>query len=119
MDPFCSSRLLYRAIEPTDDAYFIALSQDYISSMQARTALPKPYSKAQCQQYMNDVVDKNLLAVVICLRPTAIPDSAAEVPASASCPIGNISMSRPRDDEHHRNGMISIKISNTHQGKGE
>lgn len=110
-NPFRSDRLLYRAVEPTEDeAFILAMLQDPIAWASSNATLAKPQGKKDAAEYIK-YLEEALLGVIICLPPP----EANERPIR----IGAITLkSAPTAFTHHRFTEIGIDIMQAYQGKG-
>ncbi|KAF2721194.1 acyl-CoA N-acyltransferase [Polychaeton citri CBS 116435] len=131
-NPFQSERLIYRAVEEEDDAFFNVLNSDPVSYMNSAPFLPVPLGKAGAKGY-REWLDSCILGVVICLpapapaaiaaattTTTGLPATALATPdVSKPIPIGAISLSGTKPGlRHHRNTMIGLNIAGPYQGQG-
>lgn len=100
---FVSARLIYRAVEPTEDeAFILAMLQDPIAWSNSNAVIAKPQCKKDALKYIQ-YLEEALLGVLICLPPT----EAHEKPI----PIGAIALkSVPAGMMHHRFTEIGIDI---------
>ncbi|KAJ5773848.1 hypothetical protein N7457_008744 [Penicillium paradoxum] len=122
---FKSSRLLYRAVENSEED--IAFFQNKIhmdSNVQTMSTmrLIRPANKADAEQHMK-MMQNNLLGVLICLPPQEsseeIESSNQSTQNSKSVPIGFIALFNTAPERaHHRNAMIAISLVDGYQGKG-
>ena len=118
-DPFRSERLLYRAVEDTeeDTALFHSILSDAQAYANSCPFLLKPQSATLSAYFKSRVVENALLGVVICLPGCA--SSASSASSESPIPIGCISLSSPAAGrEHHRNSSISIDIIASCQRQG-
>ncbi|KAF2167282.1 hypothetical protein M409DRAFT_66285 [Zasmidium cellare ATCC 36951] len=117
--PFRSKRLLYRAIEPSEDEdFFLAIQQDAFGYRNSNITIPKPQSRKDAQHFMKVLVENQLLAVVICLPPEN-PANDQEEPSKKPTPIGAIHLSSSKPTTaHHRFADIGIDVLPSYQGKG-
>jgi RimJ/RimL family protein N-acetyltransferase len=115
-DPFRSKRLLYRAVEDTED------DSDFITSIQnngralatSSISLTRPQTKKETVEgYKTGLMKHSLLGVVICLPPSD------EDPKAAATPVGLIALKDPgATQRQHRESDMSIDIAGPYQGKG-
>jgi RimJ/RimL family protein N-acetyltransferase len=114
---FRSPRLIYRAIEdtPEDEAFIHSIQSDIVAFANSDTGLLVPMTKAESKKYKNKLVEKALLATIICL---ALPLSNPVV-TTPPVPIGCISLKGIDPGQaRHRNTFISIDITAPYQRKG-
>ena len=111
-DPFRSSRLIYRALEPEDDeAFILTIQQDPVSFRNANANLAVPQSKKSAKDYIKWMTENTIIAVIMCLPP---PE-----PAGKAIPIGCIHLGRQAPHlAQHRNADIGIEIVKPYQGQG-
>lgn len=101
-DPFRSSRLLYRAVEPSEDeAFFLKLQQDPIAWANSNAAIPRPQGKKGALEYIKHL-EEALLGVVICLQPRTETDKPE--------PIGAIFLNKDSESMRHHRGTDIGKI---------
>ncbi|KAF2490588.1 acyl-CoA N-acyltransferase [Lophium mytilinum] len=113
--PFQSKRLLFRAIEDSDDDFLHSVQSDPFAYANSSARLHVPESMAATKRWKKHVIEESILAVVICLSPPELPGQSPEPPI----PIGVISLTAsPAHVAHHRNSMISVDIVAAYQGKG-
>ncbi|KAI1773218.1 acyl-CoA N-acyltransferase [Hypoxylon cercidicola] len=76
-DPFCSERLIYRAVEDTpSDEYFVhTIQRDAEAQSGASYGLLRPESKKASNEFKQHVAEKCLLGAIICLP---LPDNTLE-----------------------------------------
>ncbi|KAL1614467.1 hypothetical protein SLS54_009725 [Diplodia seriata] len=113
-NPFCSERLLYRAIRdtPEDEAFVHSVQADPEAYALSNMSLLRPESTASSAEWKKYLTEKCLIAVIICIASASPEDKEPQ-------PIGIISLTNPRPGwEHHRNSNISIDIIAAHQKKG-
>lgn len=111
-DPFRSARLVYRAVEESDDAsLFQRIQTDPISYQNSNARLKRPQSTKDAAEYQRVVREDTLLGVVICL-----PCSSTE-PQAKPTPIGVVFL-KPVPFIQHRFTELGIDILAEHQGKG-
>jgi hypothetical protein len=87
---FRSPRLIYRAIEdtPDDEAFIHSIQSDILAFANSDTGLLVPMTKAESKKYKNKLVEKALLAAIICLAPPLSNPASPTPPV----PIGCISL---------------------------
>ncbi|KAF2873923.1 acyl-CoA N-acyltransferase [Massariosphaeria phaeospora] len=112
-DPFRSTRLHYRALNPTTDLrLFAAINGDpsgYANSNLSNIHLP---TAADAAQFQASVIENSLVAAIICL-PGGDDD------ADGGIAIGQIHLKRGKPGtQHHRNTEIGIDILPEYQRKG-
>jgi len=117
-----SERLVYRAVETDDEAFFTTLNQDPALFAGSSTFLPVPQGKQAGKGYV-EWLQSCLLSAVICLpAPAATADSASgpdNAVVSKPIPIGAINLqSSPPKMDHHRRSMIGVTLTQPYQGKG-
>jgi RimJ/RimL family protein N-acetyltransferase len=118
-DPFRSDRLIYRAIELSDDAFIHKICSDARGFALGNVGLLRPASKKWSQSLQNFVSDSTLLGAMICLP--ASPSTSTTTPETppASTPIGFIFLTKPSNENaHHRNADLGIHIIEGQRGKG-
>ncbi|MCJ1473804.1 hypothetical protein MMC13_002455 [Lambiella insularis] len=120
-DLYRSARLVYRAIEsPGDDAFFLALAQDYEAHANSNPRLPRPATEKVANGSRDDW-SKSLIGVMICLAHPS-PDASGPKgtpPSEKPTPVGVISLSvQPPGMEHHRNSSISLQIIGPYRRQG-
>ncbi|KAJ5619254.1 hypothetical protein N7510_003238 [Penicillium lagena] len=110
-NPFRSARLIYRAVEPTEDeAFILTMQQDPVSFSNSNAMIAKPQSKKDALKCIQSL-EEALLGVVICLPPTEAHGKPI--------PIGAISLKPvPVPMMHHRSTEIGIGIVQAYQGQG-
>jgi RimJ/RimL family protein N-acetyltransferase len=111
-DPFRSARLVYRAIQGSeDDALFAQINADrigYKNSNISNIRLPTPSDATQ----FREKVEGALLAAIICV-PSAEDASKPGIPIGQVCLKGS-----PPHTLHHRSTEIGIDVLPEWQGKG-
>lgn len=110
-NPFRSARLLYRAVESTDDAFFNSIQTDPSNFQNSNARLLRPQSRDDTKHYQKFVAEEALLGVVICLPSS---DQLAE-----PTPIGTIHL-KPLGPAliQHRFTELGIDILKGYQGQG-
>jgi hypothetical protein len=95
-DPFHSARLIYRAIEDDadDDAFLHLIQLDAESLSLGTTHILTPQGKKNTKKLAGVLRDNTLLAVMICLTPSASSSESAT-------PIGFIALSKSHPDGVH------------------
>ena len=118
LNPFCSARLLYRAVEPaTDEDFFLKIQQDPIAFQNSNARVSSPQARSDAKRMMTHVSEKALLGVVICLPPSS--QESQPIQDSRSTPIGVIHLeASPPHLSHHRHTEIGIDIVAEYQGQG-
>lgn len=114
--PFRSPRLIYRAVEDTqeDDAFMHSIQADAQAYANSNSTLLRPESRKASSKHRCYVADETMLGVIICLAPTD-----PHQPTTPPVPIGSISLTNPSPgDEHHRNSYISVDIIAQYQRQG-
>ncbi|XDG05158.1 hypothetical protein ABKA04_004773 [Annulohypoxylon sp. FPYF3050] len=117
-NPFCSERLVYRAVEdtPEDEAFVNLIQSDAEAQSGSSYGLLRPESVKASNEFKLHVAEKCLLGAIICLptHETSLPSCG-----SAGQPVGIICLkSNPPQLAHHRWSDISIDIAKDHRGKG-
>lgn len=110
-DIFRSERLIYRAIEETDDTFLLSLNQDSLSYINTTPCIPTPQGKDSAIQRRRSYKDC-MLAALICLQPQRTGDEVV--------PIGVVSMKDGnfQNGRHFRCGKLGITLSRDYRGKG-
>jgi len=122
-NPWRSQRLIYRAIEPEDDALLVSIQEDAESWLNAVPFLATPRSKAQAMEARTDYFEKCMLAVVVCLPAPAsaqqIPNAPVDDKINKPIPIGVVGLSslEPRRQQQ-RHSDLGIQLLRAYQGKG-
>ncbi|MCJ1376477.1 hypothetical protein MMC20_007720 [Loxospora ochrophaea] len=113
--PFCSERLLYRAVEDFDLPILHALWSNPEIYANTQLALLKPTSEKDSQNSLALYRESCLLCVVICLLPDPFSPPSTQPPT----PVGRMSLwpSSPKHT-HHRNASIGLEILPQHQNCG-
>ena len=111
INPFRSDRLIYRAIEPTEDeAFFLKLDADGVAYRNSNSLLCKPQSKKNVADSMKHI-EECLLGVMICLPAT----DADAAPTTVGC----ITLLSPEQRSSGSwSSTIGIDIIGPHQGQG-
>ncbi|KAF2090055.1 acyl-CoA N-acyltransferase [Saccharata proteae CBS 121410] len=73
-DPFKSDRLVYRAVEESDDDFIYSLQRDTFARANSGIAVLKPAGKKRSKDTIGYLTEKTLLAVIICI-PNSTTDS--------------------------------------------
>ncbi|KAL2825233.1 acyl-CoA N-acyltransferase [Aspergillus pseudoustus] len=136
--PFRSERLIYRAIEDTDDdrEFFYTHTNETAMHLQATMRLPRPRSLKVSNEFLA-LQEGRLLAVMICLpreEPEAEPvgkengealgkekiANKEEPSWKTAVPIGRLSLQNPLGEltAHHRNAVLGISLIESARGKG-
>lgn len=107
---FRSARLVYRAIEPSEDEAFIAsIIQNPAAFINANAVLAKPQSKKDVHRYIQYLEDA-ALGVVMCLP--SIADSRLT-------PVGAIALKAMTPSmAYHRSVELGIDVLEAYQGQG-
>ncbi len=120
---FKSERLLYRAVEDSnDDKVFFHkyIMNDPVHQVFARSNLRRPYTEKAAQDFVKKVQDA-IISVVICL-PKNKHDLGVQADESDSAltPIGFMSLSpnMTADVFPNRNAMLGISLLEDFRGKG-
>jgi RimJ/RimL family protein N-acetyltransferase len=136
--PFQSRRLVYRAINPSDDDIIQAIGSDAQIMANSSNTLLKPPNKKMIEMMREYSGEKALIGVIICLSPeesdtyesteevngdAANPQSTSSVSAAGAprelVPIGRIHLTAISAlAPQHRNADIGIDILAPYQGKG-
>ncbi|KAJ5946188.1 acyl-CoA N-acyltransferase [Penicillium verhagenii] len=131
---FVSERLLYRAVEDSDeDKEFIwkELENDPNTQSLTSVALHRPLSKKGAESHLK-MLQETLLAVIVCIRPDtseadpldateAQPDQVSkDVKDTKPIPIGQLIIAHTRGPTHahHRCAKLGISLIDGHRGKG-
>lgn len=111
---FTSKRLVYRSIEPEDDAFLRAYLGDSEAQAQSTYALLKPTSKQSIESRRDAMLNKDLLGVVLCL-----PGADSTEGGSPATPIGILHLGglAPRV-AHNRNTDIGVGVMKQYRGQG-
>lgn len=106
-----SERLLYRAIEESDDPFLLQFHQDPDTFVNYTPFLPGPQGKKMATED-RETYASCMLAAIVCLPPS---ESSKE-----PIPIGVVSMKDPNPPfgRHTRLGKFGIMILRDYQGKG-
>ncbi|PSK58590.1 hypothetical protein B9Z65_6605 [Elsinoe australis] len=114
LDPRRSARLVYRAVELSDED-FLRKGNDDSSIYQVSPKNASVFGKKDVTNLLDFLMNKALIAVVICLAPA---ENASTVPTTL-IPIGSMSLSPvPPEMRHHRFTGLGIKLLPEHRGKG-
>ncbi|KAI1822594.1 putative GNAT family acetyltransferase [Xylaria intraflava] len=114
-NPFCSERLVYRAVNdsPEDNAFVHAIQRDAEAQSGSSYGLLRPESVKNSQEFREHIA-QCLLGVIICLAPNPVDEAAR-----SGEPVGILCLkANPPSWAPHRWSDISIDILKTHQGKG-
>lgn len=112
-ESFRSECLIYRSVQPEDEAVFLQIQSDRVSLRKSNPRLDKPPSRKDAQDLMK-AVEEALMGVIICLPP---PSDAP--PSQQLIPIGYIHLSPLRPNlAHHRFTSIGVSIASQYQGQG-
>ena len=124
---FRSNRLLYRAVEDTqEDQDFLHQIQDDIDAFaNSSTGVLRPETHKNSKEHADFVANKTLIGVIICLAPPPPKEDpqndnndATEATAKPT-PIGSLYLTALKADQiQHRHAYISIDIVRAHQKKG-
>ena len=116
--PWRSERLLYRAVEPEDEAFLSTVSTDPEAFMNSAPYLPVPRSKKSSTQF-REFLEGCLLSAIICLPPPAESAGTNDDTTAKSIPIGVIHLAAINPGLiHHRRSGIGINIVRPYQGRG-
>ena len=113
--PFCSLRLVYRAVEDNaqDDAFMHSIQADAHAYANSNSSLLKPESRKESSKHRCYVAEETMLGVIVCLAP---PSPLLPTPP---IPIGSIHLTKPSPGtEHHRNSYIGVDIIAQYQRQG-
>ncbi|KAL1867074.1 hypothetical protein Daus18300_006473 [Diaporthe australafricana] len=118
-DAFKSQRLVYRAIEDTDEdlAFLHSISLDAEGFANSNNMSLTPQNKESTKKWKKHL-EGCLIAVILCLPPSG-HDQAATDKTPDPTPIGVISLTgtSPRS-AHHRNANIGIDVLPEYQRRG-
>ncbi|KAF2150028.1 acyl-CoA N-acyltransferase [Myriangium duriaei CBS 260.36] len=110
---WASDRLIFRAIEPEDDAFFHAFKIDAPTHLNVAFGTPKPQGKKDATR-TRESLQNSLLGVAITLRPD--PDAAPTTDPPVT--IGFTCLRAEDNMRHHRCAAVGISIGKQYQGKG-
>lgn len=110
---FESERLIYRAVEESDDPFLLAMHQDTESQLRSTAWLPVPQGKRSAKEH-RDFFDSCLMAAIICLPPSATPWSASQ----SMTPIGTVTLTDTPKERHCRNTTLGVNIARPFRGSG-
>ncbi|GAB1739190.1 hypothetical protein NU219Hw_g3941t1 [Hortaea werneckii] len=117
--PFKSERLLYRAVEPEDEAFFHQIAQDAIGMQNAEARISRPVSKAQTKDFMKQLMEEMLLSVVICLPASHTTTDEKDDAPPPPTPIGQMHLvALPPHHVHMRHTDIGLDILPEYQRQG-
>ncbi|KAK5171780.1 uncharacterized protein LTR77_003416 [Saxophila tyrrhenica] len=110
-NPFHSSRLIYRALESTDEPFIHTLESEPQGFINSQLALKKPQSTRETKKHFEHYTEKCILGCAICLPGEGEND--------APKPIGVICL-EPLEPEnaHHRHTDMGLGLLPDYQGKG-
>jgi RimJ/RimL family protein N-acetyltransferase len=123
-NPFASERLIYRAMEDTDDDFVHSIQSDPIGFGNSSFGVMKPQRrKDTVEGYAKGIKEQAFLGVIICLpsAPAVLGEDGTTVttPARSEVPIGVVELSPSKPSwSHHRESYISIDVAPGHRGKG-
>lgn len=112
-----SSRLVYRGLEPKDEDFIFEMYQEPGGYLGVFSHAPSPMKKQNATDFRTQMLDKCLVAAVICLPASAKKNDDGT--KANPVPIGHISLS-PVDPTmaHHRHCDIAVGISPEYRDKG-
>lgn len=116
-----SRRLVYCAVEPEHEKFFLAKNQEASNFLNAAPLLPVPQGTKGVKGLMEYLNDKSMLAAVVSLpAPPAASETASGETAAAPkpIPIGTITLSAESMGSYHRHSMIGISLAKEYQGQG-
>ena len=111
---WASRRLVFRGIEPEDDAMFYRMKREPSVHLNVAMALPTPVSKADAKN-TREFLSKCYLSVAITLAPEPGTTTDPGTPAPA---IGFTCLRLDTRDSHNRCAAVGISIAKEYQGKG-
>ncbi|KAF4552842.1 Hypothetical protein D9617_8g048540 [Elsinoe fawcettii] len=113
-DPRRSARLLYRAVESTDEDFLRKGNDDpSIYQMNGRNA--SIFGTGDAKRLLDFLSTKALLGVIICLAPS----EDAITTDTVLTPVGSMSLAPiPPEMRHHRFSILGIKILPQYRGQG-
>lgn len=117
-DPFRSSRLIYRAVEPAfDEAFILECQQSSVQYQNYNCAIPVPKNMSSTQEFLRNFQTDRLLSVIICLpRDYATDDEPVVL---QTVPIGVLTLTPPdAARRHHRRALIGLFILDKFQNQG-
>lgn len=128
---FVSERLLYRAVEDSDEdkAFFQnELSNDPTTQALVSPALQRPASKKNIESFIKDMED-SMLGVIICLRPEISKESLSlksdtqgstqALKETKPVPVGYLIISNWGSAyNRHRRALLGISLREESRGKG-
>ncbi|KAJ5467804.1 hypothetical protein N7475_005556 [Penicillium sp. IBT 31633x] len=126
---FKSERLLYRAVENSDEdkAFIRHILNDNTIQTLSTGRMKRPAQRESAEDLIKSI-QSAMLGVVICLPQLSPPEAKSlETPTpeqpthdSKSVPIGYLVIFNRDGPEfaHHRNAMISISLADGHRGQG-
>jgi RimJ/RimL family protein N-acetyltransferase len=120
---FRSERLVYRAIEDTDEdkAFIKALKSDTLGWYRYSSQLPKPPTKKAVDNYTEQIRSDEFLGVLACLpvTPKVNGTEGVDDESEALEPIGVVDLHRISPASmHHRCSDIGIIIASKYRGQG-
>ncbi|KAH9838845.1 putative gnat family protein [Teratosphaeria destructans] len=117
-DVWQSERLIYRAVEESDEAFVTSLAQDPEAFLNSFLELPTPRRNKYGQSY-REYLEKCYLSAIICLRPGASSTSSSSAETTKPIPVGLVSLKGIAPHmAHHRCTDMGIDISRQYQGRG-
>ncbi|GAM83690.1 hypothetical protein ANO11243_016790 [Dothideomycetidae sp. 11243] len=106
---WASDRLLYRAVEESDESFLETLNSIAIDYANSSPGLLVPQGSKSATKTREDL-QGSLLGVIICLKSTT---------ADPPTPVGFCALTGPEADEvHHRCADYGISIDSAYQGRG-
>ena len=121
-DAWHSERLVFRAVETTDEPFLQIMNQDATSFLNAAPFLPLPQSAAGAKSF-REHLEGTLVGVVICLQPAAAAEDGAaaaggDADSPKPIPIGTTTLMQAPRQAHHRNAQVGINILRKYHGQG-
>ncbi|KAL5340250.1 acyl-CoA N-acyltransferase [Aspergillus crustosus] len=124
---FRSNRLIYRAIEDTDEDQTFLYSHMNEPAMHLLSGplLPRPRTRQNAVGFLGS--EERLLAIMICLpppstepEPTNPQRAPTEKPETSPTPIGHLTLTSKYGsiNAHHRHAEMGLSITTPQQGKG-
>jgi RimJ/RimL family protein N-acetyltransferase len=120
-NPWRSERLIYRAVEETDEAFLSSVSNDAEAFMNAAPVIPLPQGKASAKEF-REMIGKGLLAAIVCLPPP-VNDTSTVAPGDEAStkpiPIGMVTLgAEDQKLQHHRRSEIGINLVAQYRSQG-
>lgn len=110
-DPFHSERLLYRAVEDTDEAFLHSIQLDTESLSTNTIHLLTPQGKSQIKKLVELLRNDALLGVKICLQQPpkdAIDTITSSATTEEPTPIGFIILSKSHPNGSHSKSRKAV-----------